>query len=91
MILPVRVIPRASKTAIAGWRGDAVLVRLAAPPVEGAANDALVAYLARALGVPRRQVSIVAGHKSRDKRVAIDGLTEGDVSARVSAILNVER
>jgi hypothetical protein len=91
LILPVRVIPRASKTAIAGWRGDAVLVRLAAPPVEGAANDALVAYLARALGVPRRQVSIVAGHKSRDKRVAIDGLTEGDVSARVSAILNVER
>ena len=91
MILSVRVIPRAAKNAIAGTRGNAVLVRLAAPPVEGAANDALVECLARALSVPRRQISIVSGHKSRDKRVAIEGLTEGDVAARVSAILNVER
>jgi len=91
MVLSVRVIPRASKTAIAGTRGDAVLVRLSAPPVEGAANDALADYLAKALSVPRRQISIVSGHKSRDKRVAIDGLTEGDVAARIFAILNGER
>ena len=91
MILSVRVIPRAAKNAIAGTRGDAVLVRLSAPPVEGAANDALVEYLAKALSIPRRQISIVSGHTSRDKRVAIEGLTEGDVAARVSAILNVER
>jgi len=91
MEIRVRVIPRAAKTAISGWRGEALLVRLSAPPVEGAANEALVEYLARALSVPRRQISIVSGHKSRDKRVAIDGLTERDVAARVSAILNGER
>jgi uncharacterized protein (TIGR00251 family) len=91
LILPVRVIPRASKSAIAGHRGDAVLVRLSAPPVEGAANEALVDLLARAFSIPRRQISIVSGEKSRDKRVAIEGLTEQDVSARLSAILNGER
>ena len=91
MILSVRVIPRASKSAIAGRRGDAVLVRLSAPPVEGAANDALVELLAKAFSVPRRQISILSGEKSRDKRVAIEGLTDGDVAARLSAILNGER
>jgi uncharacterized protein (TIGR00251 family) len=91
LILSVRVIPRASKSVIAGRRGDAVLVRLAAPPVEGAANDALLDLLARAFSIPRRQISIVSGEKSRDKRVSIEGLTEEDVSARLSAILNGER
>jgi uncharacterized protein (TIGR00251 family) len=91
MLLGVRVIPRAGRTAISGWRGDSLLVRLSAPPVEGAANDALIDVLAKALSIPRRQISIVAGHTARDKRVSIDGLTEGDVAARISAILNGER
>ena len=55
-------------------RGDAFLIRLAAPPVEGAANDALVAFLAEHLDLPRRNIRIVSGDKSRDKRVAIDDL-----------------
>jgi len=84
----VRVIPRARKTAIAGLRDDAVVVRLAAPPVEGAANDALVAYLARAFGRPRRDVHIVSGQSSRDKRVAIDGLSDDEVARGISAILS---
>lgn len=88
MILNIRVIPRASKSAIAGKRGDALLVRLAAPPVEGAANEALIDFLARTLGQPRRYVSIVSGHKSRDKRVSIEGISESDLGARLSAILN---
>jgi uncharacterized protein len=88
MALSVRVIPRAAKSAVAGKRGDAILIRLSAPPVEGAANDALVEFLAKALGVPRRRVSIVSGEKSRDKRVAVEGLSDADVSGRLSAILN---
>lgn len=88
MILDVRVIPRASKSAIAGKRGDALLVRLSAPPVDGAANEALVEFLARALGQPRRNLSIVSGHKSRDKRVSIEGITDSDLTSRLSAILN---
>ena len=88
VLLSVRVIPRASKSAIAGRRGDALLVRLAAAPVEGAANEALVEFLARMLARPKRDVAIVSGHKSRDKRVSIEGLSESDLSARLSAILD---
>jgi uncharacterized protein (TIGR00251 family) len=66
-----------------GERGGAMLIRLAAPPVDGAANAALVAFLADALGVPRRDVAIVAGEKSRDKRVQIAGLDEPAVRARL--------
>ena len=90
MILSVRVIPRASKSAIAGRRGDALLVRLSAPPVDGAANAALIELLAKAFSIPRRQISIVSGETSRDKRVSLEGLTDGDVAARLSAILGSE-
>jgi uncharacterized protein len=64
-------------------RGDAVLIRLAAPPIEGAANEALVSFLADALGVPRRGITIVSGKKSRDKRVRIDGLDEATARERL--------
>jgi len=82
-ILDVRVIPRARRTAVDGERNGAVLVRLAAPPLEGAANLALVAFLAEALSVPRRQIAIVSGHKSRDKRVRIEGLELSAVRGRL--------
>ena len=68
-----------------------MLVRLSAPPVEGAANEALIALLARTLAIPRRSISIASGEKSRDKRIAIEGLSQADLDARVSAILNGER
>ncbi len=71
----VRVIPRSRKSAVDGVRDDRLLVRLAAPPVEGAANEALVALLAGMLKVPRRAVRIVSGEHGRHKRVAIDGVT----------------
>ena len=83
----VRVIPRAGRTAVAGLRGDALLVRLAAAPVDGAANDALIGLLATVLDRPRRDVTLVSGHSSRDKRVAIAGLTEAELSARLDALL----
>jgi uncharacterized protein (TIGR00251 family) len=66
-----------------GLRGNAVLIRLAAPPVEGAANEALVAFLSAALGVPRRSIAIVSGEKSRDKRVRIEGLDEAAARERL--------
>ena len=86
--LAIRVIPRASKSSIAGKRGDAILVRLTAPPVEGAANEELIAVLSKAFGRPRRDITIVSGHKSRDKRVSIEGISETELAARLSAILN---
>ena len=71
---PVRVQPRAAGSEIVGIHGDALKVRLAAPPVEGAANVALVELIAAALGVPRRSVRIVAGATSRGKVVEVDGV-----------------
>jgi uncharacterized protein (TIGR00251 family) len=70
----VRVQPRASRTEIAGEYNGAIKVRLSAPPVDGAANDALVNLLADELSVPRRDVSIVSGASSRSKTVAVAGV-----------------
>jgi uncharacterized protein (TIGR00251 family) len=83
----VRVVPRAGRTGVAGVRQGALLVRLAAPPVEGAANEALLAYLAKLTGRPARDVAIVAGQKSRDKRVRISGVTARELDATLSGIL----
>ena len=69
----VRVVPRASKTAAVGAHAGALKVRVAAPPVEGAANEELVRFLARELGVPVRAVQVVAGHTARSKRVRVEG------------------
>jgi uncharacterized protein len=83
VILDVRVIPRASKSGLAGKRGDALLVRLHAAPVDGAANAELIDVLADALGVPKRAVSIVSGERSRQKRVQIAGLTADEIARRL--------
>ena len=82
-VLAVRVIPRSPRTRVDGMRGDAILIRLAAPPVEGAANDALVAFLADMLRLPRRDIRIVSGEKSRDKKVAVTGMTREGLLERL--------
>jgi uncharacterized protein (TIGR00251 family) len=75
----VRVQPRASRTEIVGEHNGAVKVRLSAPPVDGAANHALVDLLAKELAVARRDVSIVAGASSRSKTVEVAGIDVADV------------
>jgi len=82
--ISVRLTPRASRDEIAGWRDDVLRVRVTAPPVEGKANDALARLLAKALDVPKSRVGVVTGTASRDKTVAIDGLTLDEVRARLS-------
>ena len=74
VVFDVRVIPRAAKAGIAGMRDGAVLVRLNAPPVEGAANEELIEVVADALGVPRRAVTLVSGARSRQKRLQVRGV-----------------
>jgi uncharacterized protein (TIGR00251 family) len=73
--LSVRVIPRAKKTSIGGTRDGVPLVRLAAPPVDDAANDCLVGFIAQLLRRPRRDVRIIAGERSRLKRLSIEGIS----------------
>jgi uncharacterized protein (TIGR00251 family) len=72
----VRVQPRAARDELAGTYGDALKVRLSAPPVDGAANDALVKFFASIFAVDRRSIRILAGESSRSKVVEIDGITE---------------
>lgn len=67
--------PRASRTELAGRHGDALKVRLVAPPVEGAANAALVRYLAEVLDVPRASIKLLSGHSGRRKLVQVTGIT----------------
>ena len=81
--LDVRVIPRAAKSSIAGTCDGALLVRLSAPPVEGAANEELIEVLAKAAAVPKRAITIVSGERSRSKRVAITGITVDDVRRKL--------
>ena len=70
--LLVQVVPRAGHTAVAGLHDGALRVRLAAPPVDGRANDELQHWLARALDLPRRAVTITGGARSRRKRLHVD-------------------
>lgn len=73
--LVVHVQPRARRSEVAGRHGDAVKIRLAAPPVDGAANEELVRFLAEQLGVPRSAVRIAHGLTGRRKTVVVEGLT----------------
>jgi uncharacterized protein (TIGR00251 family) len=79
----VRAKPNAKKSAITQEREGALEVRVAAPPVDGAANDELLRFLAATLGVPRRDVRLVRGTSSRLKRVEVHGLRVEDVRARL--------
>lgn len=76
----VHVQPRATRTEVAGRHGDAVKIRLAAPPVDGAANEELVRFVAETLRVPRRSVHIAHGLTGRRKTVVVDGLSPDAVA-----------
>lgn len=76
-------MPRAARAGLAGSREDALLVRLNAAPVEGAANAELIEVLADALGIPKRAVSISAGERSRRKTVLIRGLSADEVAGKI--------
>jgi hypothetical protein len=81
--LTIHVVPRAARTNVAGRHGDAIKIRLAAPPVDGAANAELVRFLAERLGVPRGAVTIAGGHTGRRKQIVIAGLDLDEVRRRL--------
>jgi uncharacterized protein (TIGR00251 family) len=83
--LAIKAIPNASRNEVAGWHGDALKVKVHAPPVDGRANEVLCDFLAATLGVPRRAVTVLHGETSRQKVVHIAGLTLADVKARLTA------
>ena len=84
--IAVRVQPRAARTRIVGRQGAALRVQVAAPPVGGAANAAVVEVLAAWLGVPRRTVALVRGVSGRDKVIAVDAADPAALAARIAAL-----
>ena len=81
--LTVEVRPRAGRTEIDGWQGGVLRVRVAAPPAEGAANEAVRSLLAERLGCARSRVEIVRGHTARTKLVRVVGLDRAAAAARL--------
>jgi hypothetical protein len=82
--LRLHVQPRATRSEIAGLHGEALKVRLAAPPVEGAANDELVRFLAERLGISRRRVTLETGAGSRAKMVRVEGIAAAEIERRLA-------
>jgi uncharacterized protein len=87
VIVRVHVQPGAGRTAVAGRHGDALKVRVAAPPQGGRANDAVVALIGEVLGVPAAAVTVVSGASSRSKRLRVTGLAPADVERRLELAL----
>jgi uncharacterized protein len=80
-VLDAFVQPRATRTAVVGMHGSSLKIKVAAPPVDGKANDALRAFVADALGLPRSRVELIAGASSRHKRLRIAGVAPEQVAA----------
>lgn len=81
--IAIKAIPNAPRSEVVGWLGDALKVRLHAPPVDGKANAELCAFLADRLDLPRRAVTLATGAGSRQKRVTIEGLDLDQLRAKL--------
>jgi uncharacterized protein (TIGR00251 family) len=88
VVLHVPVQPGAGRAAVVGRHGDSLKIRVAAPPVEGRANDAAVALVAEALEVPASAVELVSGGKSRVKRFRVQGITPEELEVQLRNVLD---
>ena len=84
--LHVRVQPRARRNAFTGWFGDLPKLAVAAPPVDGAANDAVISALAKAFGLRQGQIRVIGGAGSRTKRFEIEGISDDDLARLLDEI-----
>ncbi len=85
-LLEIKAVPNARRSEVVGWLGEALKVRLAAPPVDGQANAELCRFLAAALELPGGAVSLATGAGGRLKRVRITGLTRAEVGTRLDVV-----
>ena len=81
--LAIKAVPNAPRSAVVGWLGDALKIKIHAPALDGRANDALCEFLADELGLPKRAVTLVQGDKSRQKLLHIAGLTLAEVKTKL--------
>jgi uncharacterized protein (TIGR00251 family) len=84
-VLAVHVVPRASRTEVAGLHGASLKIRLQAPPVDGKANRVLLRYLADRLGVPASSVELLSGETGREKRIRVAGVSAASAAARLAS------
>ena len=86
-LLQVRLTPKGGMDALTKYQADTLHVRVAAPPIDGAANRSLVSLLSKSIGIPKSRISIVSGETSRNKIVRFDGLNSIDLNARMDLAL----
>ncbi len=84
MFISVRVSPNSTRNEVVGFNDGVWQVKVSAPPIKGKANKELIAFLSEILGVGRSSLSIIKGHTSRNKLIAIDGLTQAEVMKRLT-------
>lgn len=84
ILLNVKVIPKASRTALVGWENDELKIRLAAVPDKGEANDALIQFLSKFLEIGKSHITIIQGQTSRHKRLCVTGLTLSQLQEKLS-------
>lgn len=85
VVLTLHIQPGAKRSEVVGLHGEALKLRLAAPPVDGKANEALIAFVAQALGLPRSRVELVSGQSSRAKRLRVADVSAAAVAAALAA------
>lgn len=83
VMITVHAVPRAAQDAIQGLHGDALKIRLHAPPVEGKANEALISFLSRTLNIPARDITLKNGFGQRRKVIVINGLSKSEIEKRL--------
>lgn len=83
--ISLRVVPGAAKSELAGLTSGVLRIKIAAPPLKGKANKELISFLSRLLGIPKGALTIIKGHTSRDKVIAIDDLSQDEVTRRLSS------
>jgi hypothetical protein len=81
--LKLRIVPNARRNEVTGEHGDAVKIKIAAPALEGKANEAVLEFIAEKLGLHRRDITLIAGEKSRDKLIEIAGLEAAEAHVRL--------
>jgi hypothetical protein len=86
VVFDVRVLPRSSRCEIAGIQGEALKIKITAPPVDGKANDECVKFLSDWLGIKKSRITIISGHTSKNKRIAVSGVTVRDMETIVAVI-----
>ena len=84
--LAVRVQPRANRSEVVGLHGDSIKIRLKAPPIDGAANEELIRFVAESLGVSRSHIELKSGLRGRSKTIAIEGISEEDARSALLAL-----